>query len=369
MSVGSGHQALQDVLADRISRHGPIHFSDYMDAALYDPEHGYYMRLDRDSSDYVTSVTAHPAFAEMIARHLDDLWDAIGRPDPFNVIELGSGDGTLAERILRLAAEHPWSACLNYVGVERSAARRRAAARAKRANFVGSLGDIGGLETAAMISNEFFDALPFDIARREGYAWVEERAALDGNTLVFVDTQADDRILSYAQRYAGGVPNGGRIEIRRGVADVFEQLPRIAERVVVTTIDYGGAAEAVHSARLAAGTALAFRDHGGFEDLLAFPGKRDLTAHVNFTELVDAGESVGLAAAPLVEQADFLTALGIGEYLGQIQGVAGMTPERYQLERRGIMKLVSPSELGRFRVLVQGRAVQIGKLRGIPERL
>ena len=337
-----------------------------MEAALYDPGHGYYMREPARETDYFTSVTAHPVFVEMLARHLDDVWKALGQPDPFVVVEMASGDGEFAKNLIRLSPEHTWASSLDYVGVEPGPARRRAAQRLTGGKFVASLAEVGRHRAAAVLSNEMFDALPFDMARRSGGGWVEERVGLDGDSFVFVDAPATDVILDYGERYGARVPECGRIEIRKGVRDVYAALDRLADHIAITTVDYGNTAELVHGKRLSAGTAMAFRAHRGSENLLARPGEQDLTCHVNFTELADVGESFGLKAAPLVQQADFLASLGIGEYLVYLQSSPGMTEQRYSREREAIMRLVSPSDLGRFRVLMQSRGIDIEGLRGIP---
>ena len=358
--------SLRDMIADRIAREGPIGFADFMAAALYDPVHGYYMLETDREADYFTSVTVHPVFTEMLARHLDDVWEALGRPDPFVVVELASGDGELAKNLIRLAREHPWASSLDYLGVEPSPARRRAAERLTEGRFVASLGEIGRSAAVAVLSNELFDALPFDLARRSDSGWVEERVGLDGDSFAFVDAPATDAILAYGERYCARVPQGGRIEIRWGVRQLYAHLDRLADRVSIITIDYGNVAELVHCERLSAGTAMSFRAHRGSEDLLARPGEQDLTCHVNFSELADAGECFGFNAAPLVPQSDFLASLGIGEYLVYLQSSPGMTEERYSRERESIMRLVSPSEMGRFKVLAQSRGVDMEGLRGIP---
>jgi SAM-dependent MidA family methyltransferase len=315
--------------------------------------------------DYFTSVGVHPIFTEMLARHLDDVWEGFGRPDPFVVVEMAAGDGTLADYLMRVAPEHPWASAINYLGVERSPARQKAAKRLTGAAFVGSLADAGRHSAAAVISNELIDALPFDIARRFGGEWVEECVGIDGDSLAFVDAAASDAIVHYGELYGGQVPEDGRLEMRRGLRDVYSALDQLADRISIATIDYGDIAEQVHSERLSAGTALAFREHRASEELLADPGEQDLTCHVNFTELADIGEPLGLIAGPLVQQADFLANLGIGEYLVHLQSSPGMTAERYSLERKSIMRLVWPSDLGRFRVLVQSRGIEIDGLRGI----
>lgn len=360
------HSGIAASLSGRIAADGPISFAEFMETALYHPDSGYYMRPRAAYSDYFTSVSVHPVFAEMLARHLDDVWDALGRPDPFNVVELGCGDGSLAERLLALAPEHPWGGACNYAGVEISPAFRASAAKVKGVVYVPDLRDLPACAAAAVIANELFDALPFAIARRSSAGWMEERVGLNGARFDFCDAPASPEILAYASEYARAVPDGGRIEIRRGVAPVYAAISALAPKAIITTIDYGGAADEIHNTRLRAGTALAFRGHRGFEDLLVNPGDRDLTAHVNFSELVDAGRKFGFEPAPLTRQADFLAALGIGDYLVHLQAQPGVSVERYAREREAVSQLVSPDRLGRFRVLVQARGAALNRLRGIP---
>ncbi len=338
-------------LRDRIAAGGLITFSDFMDAALYDPELGYYTRSTGAPDDYFTSVSAHPVFGAMLANHLDDLWYAFERPDPFHVIELGAGDGCLAGHILAAAAEYSWGPTLHYTGVEVSPARRSLSSAGLL--MVASIEAVGPFAAAAVLSNEYFDALPFHLLRRSGDSWIEERVDIADDGFTYVDATPGPAALAYAEQYGVTLPDGGRLEARPAIGSLYSKLSALATKISITTIDYGGLAETVHSERMKAGTALAYREHQAGEDLLADPGQQDLTAHVNFTTLIDAGRASGLEALPLVQQVDFLAALGIGEYLPHLQSVPGVTPERYERERNAILQLLDPVEMGRFRVLCQ----------------
>lgn len=362
MDTAGSESSLTRILRDRIAAGGPITFAEFMDAALYDPEHGYYTRSTGAPDDYFTSVSAHPVFGAMLANHLDDLWDALGRPDPFYVIELGAGDGRLAGHILAAAAEFPWGATLDYTGVEISPAPRASIPDGIR--FVTSIEEAGIFPVAAVISNEYFDALPFHLLRRDGDVWIEQWFDIKDGDFAFVDASLEPAVLAYAEQYGAGLPDGGRLEARPGLQALYSELTAIAPRIAITSIDYGGLSSEVHGDRLKAGTALAYRDHRASEDLLADPGQQDLTAHVNFTALVDAGRASGLEALPLVQQVEFLAALGIGEYLPHLQTVPGVTPERYERERNAILQLLDPVEMGRFRILLQHRGLDPARLRG-----
>ncbi|MCY4112912.1 MAG: SAM-dependent methyltransferase [Chloroflexi bacterium] len=338
-----------------------------MAASLYDELHGFYSRAPSRSGDYFTSVTVHPQlFGTLLARHLDDVWTALGKPRPFRVVELGCGDGTLARQLASAAQEHPWREHLAYVGVERSAqARARARTQVPTAAFVASLDAIDAGPAAAFISNELFDALPVRLLQRNRGHWVELRVGLSDHLLTLEPFPVDGASTDYALRYGQGTPDGGVIEMRKGVSDVYANVRRIAAQWVMTSIDYGGLAADVHGPRFSQGTMLAYRQHRASEDLLADPGASDLTAHVNFSELIDAGARAGATAALLGTQGDFLTALGIGEHLPAVQRRLNVSVADYAREREAVFQLVSPTDLGRFRVLVQARDAVIDGLRGL----
>lgn len=339
-----------------------------MASALYDERHGFYSRAPSRGGDYFTSVTVHPhLFGTLLARHLDDVWTALGEPRPFRVVELGCGDGTLARQIASAARNHQWCEHLAYAGVERSAqARARARDQAPTAAFEESLDTIDAGPAAAILSNELFDALPVRLLQRSGGDWVELRVGVSDDLLALEPSAADSASRDYASRYGQSAPDGGIIELREGVADIYAHVGRIAHRWVMTSIDYGGLAAEVHGPRFSQGTLLAYRQHRASEDVLADPGSSDLTAHVNFSELIDAGTRAGATAALLGTQGDFLTALGIGEHLPAVQRRPDLSVADYTREREAVFQLVSPTDLGRFRVLVQACDAVIDRLRGLP---
>jgi len=182
---------------------------------------------------------------------------------------------------------------------------------------------------------------------------------------VFTDQPTPEEILAYAHRYASATPEGGRIEIRQGVDTTYRNAARLASRVVMTSIDYGGGSADVHSERLANGTLLAYRRHRASEDVLASLGHADLTAHVNFTQLIDAGRSQGFDSFRMGQQADVLAALGAGDQLVRFQERPDATLETYRAEREAVFQLVSPTDLGRFQVLTQGKGVDLDLIRGL----
>ena len=96
---------LHAILAARIRASGPIPFAEFMRECLYHPEHGYYSRVSAGRfGDYYTSVDVHPIFGRLLARQLAEMWELLGSPRPFVVVEAGAGVGRLAGHILDFAA-------------------------------------------------------------------------------------------------------------------------------------------------------------------------------------------------------------------------------------------------------------------------
>jgi SAM-dependent MidA family methyltransferase len=354
---------LEKRLRAAVSTSGPLPFHEFMEMALYDPTDGYYTGRANPYQDYFTSVTVHPSlFGQMLAAHLEDIWLALEKPTPFRLVELGSSDGQLAQQIRVASSNYAWGNLLEYTGIEHASSARASGALD---TLYRTIEDIPPAESRAVISNEFFDAQPVRRARRVTNGWVEECVGYDGTTAIFVDRPPPTEISVYANQYGNSVPLGGHLEIRQNVDSVYAHVSRIGERVVMTTIDYGGPSEVVHDQRLAAGTLLSYRKHYASDDILSNPGQSDLTSHVNFTQLIDCGHDHGLYQNRMNMQADFLTALGIGEHLVTMQTRPGMTVPKYTKEREAVFQLVSPTDLGRFQVLTQAKDVNLDMIRGL----
>ena len=96
---------LAELLAERIRRYGPLTFADYMRECLYHPVHGYYSKAEQTRfADYYTSADVHPIFGRLLARQFAEMWESLGRPEEFTVVEAGAGVGRLATHVLDFCA-------------------------------------------------------------------------------------------------------------------------------------------------------------------------------------------------------------------------------------------------------------------------
>ena len=120
------------------------------------------------------------------------------------------------------------------------------------------------------------------------------------------------------------------------------------------TFDYGLDGEARFAPQRMNGTLRAYQRHRQAEDVLASPGEQDLTAHVDFTTIQQAGEASGLHTEALTSQMTFLTSIARRVWQGGTR-FGGWTSRH----SRQFQTLTHPEHLGRaFRVLVQSRDVE-----------
>lgn len=116
-------------LAERIGDRGPIPVSEYVEACLYDPSGGFYMRdgggrAGGRSGHFLTAPEVGPLFGAVLARAIDSWWRELGEPEQFAVIDWGAGPGTLARSLLAAEPACAAAGALRLVLVELSPAQR-----------------------------------------------------------------------------------------------------------------------------------------------------------------------------------------------------------------------------------------------------
>jgi SAM-dependent MidA family methyltransferase len=365
---------LAELLADRIGRYGPLTFADFMRECLYHPVHGYYAKPELQRfTDYYTSVDVHPIFARLLARQFLEMWESVGRPAEFLVIDGGAGVGRFAGQVLdfcRTKLPEFYSA-LRYVTVERSASRRQqAAARLNRyaeAGHFSALAEIPArIPAGCFFSNELVDALPVHRVVMDGGGLREIFVGFgDGRFMDIVAPLSTCAISEYFAVQGISLKEGQHAEAGLEACDWITELGRRLERGYVLTIDYGHPAADLFDQRHMRGTLLAYRNHRVSEEFYASPGEQDLTAHANFTALESWGKRAGLETAGFASQTAFLLALGQGNEFADLydeeQTQAGRTKARLQLKT-----LIHPEGMGeRFQVLVQRKGVVPAPLTGL----
>ena len=159
-------------------------YPEFVEACLYDETHGFYASGGAAGrrGDFLTSPEVGPLFGAVQARWMDDVWEALGRPGGFTVVEAGAGRGTLARAV---AAAGP--RCLEagtYIMVERSAVLR--ADQPSGIGFASSAHLPDGGITGVVVANELLDNLPFGLLAADGDQWRSVRVGLEADQLVEV---------------------------------------------------------------------------------------------------------------------------------------------------------------------------------------
>ena len=308
-------------IADLIRRDGPIGIDRFWNLALFDRSAGYYATrnpLGR-AGDFVTAPEVSQMFGELIGAWVAAAWGALGQPRPFRLVEIGPGRGTLMADMLR-TLRHAAPACLasasvHLVETSETLAAIQAETLSRFDLPVRRHRRIDELPPgpAVIVANELFDALAIRQFVFDGEAFRERCVGLsEAGRLEFVLCGRPQPPLP-----AGALPHppaaGAVFEVSPERASLAASLADrlAAEGGACLFIDYGHAASAFGD------TLQAVRAHA-YADPLDRPGEADLTSHVDFAGLATVFAQRGLTVSPIVEQGDFLLALGLLERAGRL---------------------------------------------------
>ena len=301
---------LASELRARIAQRGPIPFREFMEAALYHPQHGYYSSgratIGRHG-DFFTNVSVGPLFGRLLARQFAEMWQRLGAPPEWTIVEQGAHRGEFARDALEGLREFaPMAfAAVKYVivePVETLRAAQKSALADLPADWISSIEELAPF-TGVHFSNELLDAFPIHLVTRRDARWVERQVNLSEDAFVFTDGPLSDPRLS-AHLAAMEVPDGFTTEMNLAVLDWLSALAEKIQRGYVLAIDYGYARE--QFLERTAGTLSAYAGHQREPDPLARPGEIDLTAHVEFTSLIEHAELLGFRTHGFTDQQRFI---------------------------------------------------------------
>ena len=342
---------------------GYLPFARYMDLALYAPGLGYYAAGARKlgaSGDFVTAPEMTPLFATALATQVATILAVTSRRE---IVELGGGSGRLAADLLNALAsrnELPSRYAILEVSPDLAERQRATLARdaAQHLDRVAWIDALPQTIDGALIANEVLDAVaPHVVARRDGgyvergVAWDEERRAF-----AWAERPAEARL---AQLAAARFPAEGDYlsEINPAAEALVEDVGRRMIAGAALFIDYGFPAAEYYHPQRSEGTLRCHYQHRVHDDPFAWPGLTDITAHVDFTAIAEAGERGGQDVAGFTGQAAFLMGCGILDALA-----ATGSPETLAYIRAAaqVQKLLAPSEMGElFKVLALAKSEAI----------
>ncbi len=334
--------SLGDLIDRQIVHHGPMSIAAYMGLCLTHPASGYYSGTDPLGvrGDFITAPEISQMFGELVGFFVVNLWQQLGQPRSFTLLELGPGRGTLMQDALRVAARAEGFLDACHLQLFEANPTLRELQRERLGQYspywsdeVDAVAD----DPLIVVANEFFDALPVRQFVRVGANWHERQVGLiDGRRVLGLSpTPLPATAMPEAVRDAG---EGEVFEANLAATDVMQRLARriVTQTGAILAIDYG------HDRTQTGETLQAIRNHA-FADPLAEPGSADLSAHVDFAALGRVAQAEGLAVAPVATQRDFLGRLGIIE---RASALARANPGQIEVIASALHRLTDPDEMG-----------------------
>ena len=394
-NINDSNPELCALISERIaaSPQQRITFAEYMDLALYHPQYGYY-NGDRPNigkqGDFITSPHWSADFAEVLGEQFVEMWQILGKPDTFAIVEMGAGRGTFAANVLQyLQRKYPdLFKILEYIIVEISpilqAEQQHKLVEFKTVKWCNWDEITNNSIVGCFFSNELVDALPvhqFILEKgqiREIYvaAAAEQNEQSGSKFIEVVGELSNPKIAEYfdlvgidlsATVYADGY----RSEVNLAALDWISTVAKKLQRGYLLTIDYGHPAHRYYNPRRTEGTLQCYYRHRYHSNPYINVGRQDLTAHADFTALEKQGELCGLEVMGFTQQALFLMMLGVGDRIASLStnDAQVLDLSTFLRRREALHQLIDPMGLGGFGVLLQSKGLSTGekgkKLKGL----
>ncbi|MCI0469749.1 MAG: SAM-dependent methyltransferase [Nitrospirae bacterium] len=356
--------SLKEKIIERIESEGPINFETFMEMALYYPELGYYTRGALEigrRGDFYTSPHLHPIFGAMLGRQIREMWRIIGRPDKFEIVEMGAGFGYLAKDMLEylrqsdagnLDADENFFQRLKYTIVELNPAVKRREQELldgfmDKIAFVSDIGCINPIN-GCFLSNELPDAFPVRLVVKDGDLKEVFVSVKDGDFVEVTAPLSEDVKRCLGDRIAL-LPDRYRTEVNLKVRDWLNDISPKLLNGFILTIDYGYPADEYYSEERDRGTLLCYHRHRVNENPYQNIGEQDITAHLNFSSLKQWGDELGIKTIGFSSQGTYLVSLGIDEVIKELYG-----DSMEAVEAAKIKGLILPEGMGEsHKVMVQ----------------
>jgi len=360
-SEEQAHSArLQQRLREEIAaRGGSISFARFMELALYAPGLGYYAAGKQKfgaQGDFITAPELGTLFARCLARPCRSILAQLGGGD---ILEAGAGSGALAADLL---LELESLGCLpeRYLILELSNELRDRQAETLRRKAPHLLEHIHWLNTlpgsfrGMVLANELLDAMPAERFRITQDGVRQLHVAWQNDRFCWQQKPADEAIRRRIEPLA--LPPGYTSEINLQAEAWVRSVADILKQGVMLLVDYGFPRAEFYHPQRTDGTLMCHYRHRAHDDPLLLVSLQDITAHVDFTVIAEAGTEAGLSLLGYTSQAAFLIGCG----LEQLMSASDPEDTRAHLGlTQQVKKLTSPHEMGElYKVIALGRGIQ-----------
>tara|TARA_B100001540_G_scaffold174361_1_gene154048 strand:+ start:199 stop:1344 length:1146 start_codon:yes stop_codon:yes gene_type:complete len=357
------------------SNKGRINFSNFMSTCMTNEDFGYYSskNLSWDKKgDYQTSPEIHPVFGYLWAKQINECWHKMNKPKEIQIIEIGAGSAIFMANICT------WLKNQNNELYDASEIILLDISQ-KRLDEQKKILDIYEIDAnystlseflnkkiksdAIVISNEFFDCLPFHLIKKRNKNIYEIFVSLsEKNELIFKEEiLSDKKIIDFIRSMEITLFEDCIIEIAPKTFETSQQIAEMLNAGYIITIDYGDLTENLMKEWNKEGTFKAISNHM-LTDPLDDPGNVDITADVNFSILKKAFEEKQFQVNELTSQWQSLINLGIFDLIKKENEIDFNNSARYFKTNQALAKLLEPEQLGKIKVQVAGKNVPTNNL-------
>ncbi|MFK4812734.1 class I SAM-dependent methyltransferase [Devosia sp. ZW T5_3] len=333
---------LPELIDMQIRSTGPMSVATYMGLCLTHPRQGYYKGADPlgAKGDFVTAPEISQMFGELVGFFFANIFQQMGSPKAFTLLELGPGRGTLMADMLRVACRvEGFRDALDLRLFETNPsliAEQHARLEPYDPKWIDGFDKVGD-GPLLVVANEFFDALPIRQFVRGTEGWHERMVGLVDGKRAFGLSPTPIPQSAMPDAIADAEPNAV-FEVGLAAGEVTARLARTisAQGGVLLAIDYG------YGTTQTGETLQGVRRHA-YDDVLASPGETDLSAHVDFEAVGNVAAKAGLAVHPLLGQGQFLTRLGIND---RAKALSAANPGSAADIASAKGRLIAPDQMG-----------------------
>ena len=374
LTISNNNENLCTIIYKSISesQNKRITFAEYMDLVLYHPQYGYYATHPVNigkQGDFLTSPHWGSDFGELLAEQFLQMWHILQRPNNFTIVEMGAGQGILAEQILGyLKQKHlDFFQTVEYLIVEKSEVLKVQQKQILQSYQV-RWSDWDKIShssiTGCFFSNELVDAFPvhkFRIEERE-IKEIYVSSNSQGKFVEITDKISTPEIAEYFNLVDIDLLSfvdveGYQSEVNLQALDWIKIVSNKLLKGYLLTIDYGYQAVRYYNPVRKEGTLQCYYQHHRNNYPYWNVGRQDITAHVDFTALEKQGNLLDLETLGFTKQGLFLMALGLGDRLNELSNNQGFSVEEVFRRREALHSLIDPIGLGNFGVLVQSKSL------------
>ena len=350
---------LVEIIRNEIGANGPISFARFMELALYHPDRGYYAsgraNIGR-RGDFFTNVSVGSLFGRLLASQFAEIWEKLGRPRDFKIVEQGAHDGVFAADALSALRQSAGDcfAATSYCMIEpfpiwRERQQKKLREFAKKTSWVALVDEIAPF-VGIHFSNELFDSFPVHLIVSGGVAkgatvWNEKFVTVAADDFAFATGNVGRSGLQLD--HLGFFPAGFETEVNLAAPKLMSGIAAKLLRGVILTIDYGFSRTEFYSLPRSQGSLQVRANQKKLSSPFQQIGLADISTHVEWTSLAEAAQVSGATPLGFTDQHHFLTGI-ISKSFPEADFDAS--------EKRALQTLLHPEMLGRnFQALALGK--------------